>query len=191
MRVRTFLFLSSVYCATVSVLDVCDMCFNFLTVYFSLSQKKKRCFWKTNLDCEIATLTTFPTSWHFASWKTGIIHENEMTLVRQQFLPWLHTRHAFSLMPLFPTTYSFCAKFCTYITHCCRCTIILYKMYHTVIVPSLFYDFPFKSHFLETNRSREPSVLLRDQLSRLKVHWDTFFCVQVLIYLLILFVQSQ
>lgn len=40
MRVRTFLFLSSVYCATVSVLDVCDMCFNFLTVYFSLSQKK-------------------------------------------------------------------------------------------------------------------------------------------------------
>lgn len=119
-----------------SVLDLCDMCFNFLTVYFS---HKKKSFPRTNLDYEIVALTTFPMSWHFASWKTGIIAWNwEMTLVRQQFLLWLRTWHAFLVnATISNNVLFFCAKFCTYITHCCRCTIILYKMYHTVIVPSL------------------------------------------------------
>lgn len=147
MRVCTFLLLSSVYCVTVSVLDFCDMCFiHFRTIYFS--QKRKKAF----LCFERPILTTKSQHWPLFLWadtfhleRRVLLHENEMTLVRQQHLLWLRTWHAFSLMPLLPTTYSFCAKFCTYITHCCRCTIILYKMYHTVIVPSLFMIFPSKA----------------------------------------------
>lgn len=112
-----------------------------------LSEKTKAfpCF-------ERPILTTKSQHWPLFLWadtfhleRRVLLHENEMTLVRQQHLLWLRTWHAFSLMPLLPTTYSFCAKFCTYITHCCRCTIILYKMYHTVIVPSLFMIFPSKA----------------------------------------------
>lgn len=114
-----------------------------------LSEKKKSIslFWKTNLDYEITTLTTFPMSWHFSSWKTGIVAWK-----------WDDTSKA--------VTFTLTADMARILVNAtasnnvfllCQVLYIYYtllSLYHNPLqnVPysdstQSLYDFPFKSHF--------------------------------------------